>query len=478
MPELGNNVFDEEQELFLRIDTAAEEERLIKEGSQRGKDNHPDSASLELDRIETGVIEKITATVEQTKGVLTQHLGRFEHRLSIIFDLFIPQQIQDRVNLIKDNAEQELQSAFNEFNHAIAIKLEDWQGARREYDTFREDNHIIGPANYLPIWKMIVWFGIIFLIEAVLGGALLWEHMGIANAVSQAILITLVNVMVFAVMVGWALRHLNLISWKRWTGLFAFVGAFFGLIFNLGVGHYRDAVIEARERDQQLQTGGSSIWDSPNIEVAPYIDATKAAMEKMTQSFFGIDSSLSWLLIIVGIGFWGLASYKWYSMLDRYPGYKKLDMARKDRHKDYTKLICTTAEQMKNIKDDAIEKIVDERTKATNIHYEYNDKVNRAQNLQAQYENWISALDKKQTHLLTSYRDSNQQVRTTPPPKHFNERISINEALSKPPEFTPPLLEDENIIKTVLNIVRTSEEDIRKLYNDNQRRFEQACQQE
>ena len=65
-------------------------------------------------------------------------------------------------------------------------------------------------------------------------------------------------------------------------------------------------------------------------------------MERITDSPLGISSVLSVLLIIVGIGFFLLATYKWYSILDSYPGYRKLALLLKKTHKNYEKLVETT----------------------------------------------------------------------------------------------------------------------------------------
>ena len=60
-PCLGDNAFDEGQEIFLSIDADAQKKQLSKDGVEHGKKNFPDSQASQPGEVEFEVIRGIMA---------------------------------------------------------------------------------------------------------------------------------------------------------------------------------------------------------------------------------------------------------------------------------------------------------------------------------------------------------------------------------------------------------------------------------
>lgn len=463
---LGNNAFHEQSETFLPVDTDKDQKQLPEKGTRNGMINSPDPQASQLDAVESEIIQKITQTAQQTRQALNNHFVGFNGRLSPIIEAAQPTAVVGHIRQIKNKMKQNLDAKLAGYLQDSTIKREAWQGAKKAYDKFQNENNLTQDASYLPLKTIIIFFGIIIVVEAVLNTSLLWELTGLLPAFMQTILITSVNVVFGAALAGLLFRYKNLVSPKRWLALISFPVFILVLVFNLGVGHYRDALNEAKTGEEQCSTAATEA--NPICEQLNVVDYTQEAMKRIISSPFGLDSVLSVLLILVGIGFFGFATYKWYSMFDPHPGYRKLDKSRKETHESYTNLKSTARKEMEQVIKNAEALIDDERTKAINIRREREDLINRAKRLRENYIDWIDTLGTQQTHLLMLYRDSNRQVRSEPPPGYFNSDMPIDESLRQPPIFTAP---DEVNMERVVEAVESTIHEINAIADDHWEHF-------
>ena len=454
---LKNNAFDEQQETFLTLNIDKEKEQISKKGIKDGRKNIPNSQASTPTELEYGILEQIKQTAQQTHQTLSNHFTGFSARLMPFEEIMEPQAKINGIYEIKNNMEQDLEEEINKFEQEGIIKKSRWQDAEKSYEQFRQDNHLTRSASYSPGQSALILL-LVIILEASLNASLLVEFMGGLPAFGQTVLITAVNVVIGAAPIGLLLRYKNVPSRKRWLAFISILIVFPVLVFNFGVGHYRDALTEAKAREEQ-QLLSAPDWETFSSEpvVFDFIDYTQQAMERFRSSLFGIDSVLSVLLIIIGIGCFGFAAYKWYSMFDPCPGYRMYDLKRNEAHKKYTELIKTVQNKIDRIIKTAQDKINDERIKTINMHTQRADLVNRAQTLKQNYIIWISTLGTQQDRLLRLYRDKNLEVRSEPPPSYFGKDIPIDVELTQPPDFTPP---DANNIEMIVQAAEDTRKEI------------------
>ena len=449
---LGDSAFIKNEEIFLPMDIDGERKFLQKQGAVNGKTNSPNSKASRPDDVEHGIIQKILQTVQQTQVELSQHFVGFHSRLLPIVETWDAQALINYIQSMPKQVKNALNDILRQFEAESAIQGPKWRHAQKDYEKFRKDNELIRPADYSSKRFIIFWVGGLIILEAGLNATLLWELTGFLLAFGQTILIAVVNVLLGASAMGWCLCYTNHISSKirRLAVLFISVILLAVLVFNFGVGHYRDALVDAKVQAEQLLT--SPDWDDASSESINlgFVDYTQKAMESITQSFFTIESVLSGLLIIVGIGFFGISTYKWYSMRDSYPGYQKRDIMLKKAHTNYIKLEEKTRTKIKSMIEDSIMHVSDEDIKVTNMRKQYNELINRANTLKKSYVNWSVTAGQTQTTLLEVYRNNNRKARSEPDPEYFNNEIPIDSALTEPPTFDPPKLGDMDVVvKTV-----------------------------
>ncbi len=466
---LGDNVFDAAQETFLPVDTDSQEKPLQKQGEKNGLVNSPDSQATQMDAVEQGIVKKIAQTAQRTQGAISGYFVSFSARLLPTVTTWEPTALINMIQTIPGSVKTGLNNRLNSFATESAIKGPAWQQAKEAYKKFRHDHDLIREPDYLSRKAIILWFFLLIVVEAILNATLLWELTGILTAFGQTALITSVNVLFGAALVGLCFRYKNYDSLiSRWPTLICIPVVLAILTFNFGVGHYRDALVEAKAQGEQLVANLN--WDEVDeSDSLDFVDYTKKAMESMKASLFKIDSVLSGLLIIVGIGFFGFATHKWYSMLDPCPGHRKRALSLEAKHRDYKKLVATTRSEMEKTIKTAEEKVADEGTKVMNMRTEHNDLTVRAKALQQDYVNWVLVLEKTQNFLLAIYRDSNQKARTEPAPNHFNDKLPIDQQLTKPPEFDLPALQN---VPQVLDAMKASADEIQKIADNIWQRFD------
>ena len=69
------------------------------------------------------------------------------------------------------------------------------------------------------------------------------------------------------------------------------------------------------------------------------------AWKNIVNDPFGIKDILSWLLALIGILSFGVASYKWYSRSGSYPGHRKCYEVRKAKFKEYENICMQRREK-------------------------------------------------------------------------------------------------------------------------------------
>ncbi len=465
---MGDSAFVENEAVFLPVDVDGERESLQEQGQQTGGKNFPSSDALHPGDVEHGIVQRITQTSEQTQARLSQHFDGFRQRLLPIVQTWNATASTHKIQAMTNQLENALNHLLHQFKDKSAVLGPRWRHAQDEHKNFRERNRLVRPADYSSLGKVIFCLCILCIIESILNASLLWELTGFLLALGQTLLITSVNVLIGASMMGLCLRYKNHVSpnvrWRAWICIPVILAV---LVFNVGVGHYRDAIVEAQVQAEQFLA--KSDWDNSTEPVGlGFGDYTQKAMENIMDSFLGIDSILSALLIIGGLGFFGFAAYKWYSMWDAYPGYRKCDIALIKVHQDYTNLVSTTRNHLERKNDDALKQVADERTKVTNMQEQYNELINRAETLRQSYANWCVVLGQTQTTLLEIYRSANRQARSEPAPEYFNDTIPIDDRLIEPPNFEPLELGDVN---AVVDEVRLAEGEIKRIADKIRKEF-------
>ena len=471
--QLGENAFVAESAEFLELDGERLEGQVAKSGAEDGGKNYPRADAKQLAADEHKIIQQVSQTAQQTWDALQSHFTGFAARLVPIAAIWDPQAKVNTISDIAVNAQAQMTGVLRGFQNQSAIVVPRWRNAKQEYQNFRTQHERTGSPEYKTIPAMIAWFVAIMGIECILNASLLWELTGILTAVAQIMLISSVNVVIFAAGVGLPCRFLHLrykTPLKRkltlaWSTVVVLIFVAAAITFNFGVGHYRDSLVEAKAQGEQL---ANFDWDNIGEETSTFIDFTKQAMTSLLESPFAIESVLSVLLIIVGLGFFSFAAYKWYSMFGVVHGYRPRHIELEAAHREYVRLVEDTRSNLTAHRDRAIALAKDERVQIIKLQRERADLVGRGANLQAQYRVWVEVLGNMKTRLIAVYRRHNEQSRTDSPPKHFDEPVEpISDEFLTPPEFNAPTFQNmDAVIEAVQESVNNINQAASKIFNE------------
>lgn len=246
---LGENAFVAEREAFLEVDAKDLEKKIKKIGADDGGVNSPRSDASQFSATEQETVKKVFQTALQTWNALQSHFAGFSTRLMPIVTAWEPEALINTIQAVPTRAKNQLTEILRTFKHESHLVISQRRNAKEEHENFRTRHKLTRDADYMASGKVIGWFISIMVVESVLNASLLWELTGGLTAFGQTALISAVNVIFFAAAVGLLLRSKNHSSHTtRWlAGLCAPVIVCV-LVFNLGVGHFRDALVKAKAR--------------------------------------------------------------------------------------------------------------------------------------------------------------------------------------------------------------------------------------
>lgn len=393
----GTAVFPNIDERLIASDL-----KLAETGRDRGEQNRPSGDALSLDGAEMSAIaeiEKLRRTglenYEQNKRIYTDRLGR------------------------ADEARREVTSgadrARGDFVATVHIEQSQLVDAQRRVTDaynyllrFRESHDLVRPSEPsrpLSLFALILFF---LLVEGLLNAQLLGaaHEMGLLGGMLLAIVIAVANIAVSGI-AGWQVRSINRASIlgkiRGLLTLAGFVG--FAIVFNLIVGHLRDALDDATTIDVAARTAFSTFLRIPN----------------------GVQSAMSWLLVLIGLVVSVGTAFKAYHSFDPYPDYAKVEEIVSDARARYNEELRAAIEELTEKRDSAIDALNEGRDLINAGIREGVDAAQGQSALKAHLNSFLEQCNLKANQLLTIYRDSNRDARSEPAPDHFDREYRFED---------------------------------------------------
>ena len=308
---------------FPTLDHLRDKYQIEERGRDRGSDGEPSATQSGLDPVETEIFEHCNSHYSE---LLDEY-----RRKQLAFDEIrkgsgvTPSQLDADV----DQACTELRNTYGRHREDLRTQAKEARGAIEEVNRFKEENEISRPPD-IPD-SVVLSCGIllsILLIETLINGLFFGEQLagGIVAGVSEALLISLGNVLVIGLLgklfVGRIVHRLSLQKFIGGIGLLAVV--VLALAFNLGVAHYRDALPE------DYPSPAAECYRTDDQGVSGPTEAEQEALCLLQTSTFALSGFKSYLLLFIGLAMCGIAIWDWaFHMTDPYPGYGKREKKRR-----------------------------------------------------------------------------------------------------------------------------------------------------
>ena len=422
--------FDPEQEEYVRLDTDAwlHANRVRETGRERGEKNQPPADAVDLDDIHLKIRRWVNQRGLQCHSDVSRHLSGLARQLTDIEN-------QEDLTILEQKVDQEKGEAIIEINNRakrgrdeLAQPGKAVREGTREYEDFRVKAGLYrlpheGRRAFV-LSLIIIFFGVL---ETFLNAFLLMDvnPFGLLGGIAQMGLITAVNILIGALVVGFALRCRNLGRTTHraaaWLVVIVIVPSIGG--FNLLVGHFRDS----------MQAIGHSAAD-------PLTMLTNDTLQRMTSAPLGLDSFQSVLLVILGMLFFGIASWKGYQWDDPYPGYGRRHRQLKALNEEYRRVLEKAQDEVGQVYSDRKKlRLEDMRHRLEIKADKWKDLHERGERLVREYklhvrQQYQDDLD----YLIAVYRTENENVRSESRPRFFSERLKIDDGILQAPSFNHP----------------------------------------
>ena len=445
--------FDVGRQEYVRLDIDAwlREHRVREEGRERGERNFPPSDAGEPDDIHYKILSWVNQRGRGCREDVIGLLSDFDQELNKIKDEQELTIMEQKVTEIAEHGSIALNRRVEDDRTELTRLETAVREGTTEYEKFRKNARLERLPDYSGRRNAFLIIVIFALIEIGLNASLLMEvnPFGLVGSIMQMGLIMAVNVLSGALVMGYALRCRNLVSgfkrmiaWMTMIVLVAFIGA-----FNLLVGHFRDSM--------QAALG--------NIVANPLAMLEGDALPRMLAEPLGLDSFQSYLLVLLGLIFFGIVSWKGYQSDDPYPGYGRRDRQLNAIKNNYTFKLEGARDGIESLYHDCKSRLDDMRYTIEIKQSTWEDLCDRGTRITAEYPINLRQYQDHLNYLLAAYRTENQQARTDPSPPFFTEQLQIDEELLVPPSFDPP---PKMKLERVTHHVHEAISQIQKIYRD------------
>lgn len=438
---------------YVRLDTDGwlKAHRIREKARELGQDNFPGTDQTDPDEIHYKILDWINQRARQCKQDVDKYLLDQKAILNRIEE-------DEDLETFKEDADQITAAATMGFgqltqddqNALSQIKAELLYGWR-EYVKFRKRNDLDRLAQDADVVTAVIWVLILFLIETVLNASLLMEvnPFGLIGAVIQMGLITSVNILIGFLGVGQIFRYVNHVNTgKRVVGWLA-GGSLTSLIlgFNVAVGHFRDGMQAMAAR----------------AETDPIAMLENDAIPRFLEEPLGFDAFQTVLLVVMGILFFAIASWKGYRWDDPYPGYGPRTRKLASLKGIYAARRKTAVQAAGKHQESAIQKLKDIQYKTKLKNDQWDELAECGSQVARNYVTHLRQYQDDLNYLIAAYRSANRQARTEPEPEFFSRLMQVDPMILEPPEFIPP---EKVSTRSLMKHIHGSITQIQKHYNE------------
>ena len=388
---------------FLDRDEFLSEHDVDAVAKKEARNNLPATSSRTLDSNELTLIQQLTQAATSATMTLNRSLGEIAAAIEMIDVEAEKAELDNAVEKI----EAELKKEYSAQADGLESLRKEAEVRQEDVDKFKKDNRLKREASYKESYLMMV--AIILgalVLETALNSSLLAKasDFGLFGGAFQAIIISVINISLGLVIGFGAWPKTNHFNKAQSTVgyLYLILGIVVVLIFNLLIGHYREAVIE-----------------NPD-------DGGIAAVKQFSEGMFNLSEIESIFLVAIGLLVAGLSFWKGVTQNDSYPGYTKVS---KQRDLARTRLY--------NAKEDALDELnaINEYCeeglqqilkKVTIDSARCNTLFSTFDQQQKLYDAYVADLAQTGEIVISRYRQVNRSNRDDDAPSYFDEEIFID----------------------------------------------------
>lgn len=243
----GTAVFPE-----ILVNRIASDLKLEEAGGERGLANQPSSDATTFDSVENSIIDQVARYRREGLQAYEDHKRLYADRLSRVGEA------HRELRIASDSARDSFFASALMSKSALVNAQRKVTDSFHHLSDFRQKNALIRPAKPMRIFPAVALAIFFLVIESLLNSFLLAQahEFGLLGGAITAALIAIVNIGVSGIL-GWQCRWINSVNATgRMRGYFTIlVFVVFALMFNLMIGHFRDALSSSQDMERAAILG-------------------------------------------------------------------------------------------------------------------------------------------------------------------------------------------------------------------------------
>lgn len=411
--------FDESTNQFIPVDKKSAEKylQLEERGADNGRNNTPRANVKNKDAIAKDIDQYLGRCTALAKNQL---LNRFK----AILELSSNKNGSNALEIIQNiyqSASNKLKADTKFYYNELFTKKRNWINGEKEYDQFRQNNNLIGPARY-PENKVMATgaIALALMAEIVINAFTLGDNHpnGTFGVIYETFMFAFVNIAASFLLGAYTIKqlyHVNLI--RKIIGIFFSIGLVAGIFFlNLFVAHYRDSLAQLQQKLLENLDALNAIFSLGG-----------ASLNNLMEQPFGMGDFKSFLLFGFGVVLAIIASKKSFDLDDKYPGYGKLHREQQDLADQFTDMLD---EVIQNTNED-VEKAANDMDAQTILSGTFSERTSRRANdfelTKQKYISWLDEVENTGQALYAQYREADSKVRKGKQPICYDTDYKVPE---------------------------------------------------
>jgi hypothetical protein len=383
---------------FQQIDVYALEAELevSDKGGKQGRQNKPKNSETSLDEPQSGIVNAFTDLLNaaRTKGeglILGHERTRKNTEL---------RSAVNALDTLTTDTVMEVQRAKGDHRDNLMSLRTAERMSLRERNYFQHVNDLHREADY-PESDIMHWSIVAALVitESLANSYFFAKgsDLGLLGGAFQALLISAVNIGAALLAGVYLMRNLHHQHRGRQLAASAGLAVYIGFLcfFNLATAHYRAA-----------------------LELDP-TTALLRTFSRLMESPLGINDFDASILLFIGIIFSVFGLIKAYRADDVYPGYGKIDRQYQTADENYLEGKKELRDALKLVFDHSRAKLHELVSNARDGCDKFDELIADSKNVIGEFIRHQDEMNKACHQLLTTYRQANQQTRTSQTPKYF-----------------------------------------------------------
>jgi hypothetical protein len=425
--------YDPSADPFLELDLEEVRKGLrpTQQGEVNGSRDYPPSDARTPDSVEHAIMVFFSNELERCVKECELRLSSYNERLG---GLRAATAVPD-LQAIAERTAQDLTAVGDRGSNELFAEQRGVAGLTADLERFKKEHGLSRQPDYPE--SHVLHYGVlcgILVVEVFLNGMMLarGDRFGYLGGGTQALVIALLNVLAGFSTGKWCfpLFRYRDIAWRAVAAAGTSAYAAFAVLFNLAVGHYRDALANPFEPNAAAET-------LRTIAISPL-------------QFADVQS---YMLFALGIVFSIVAFVDGYKTDDPYPGYGKI-ARRLDRARDeFAAARRECMDELAATRDRGLTAVKEAATAVEVAHRQIGALLNRQQHIGQRFAAHREYLQRCFDSLLAEYRTENQRVRKSPPPEHFFVPITLKDY--RLTEYAPPGVDSVALLTAIERAVGT-----------------------